>query len=80
MDAASAVNQDRLWDRLMAMARIGAIAGDGVNRACLTPLDREARRLLIGWARAIGSTSRSMTRPPISGCAAPAPIPTPPRC
>ncbi len=54
MDAASAVDQERLWDRLMQMARIGAIAGDGVNRACLTPLDREARRLLIGWARAIG--------------------------
>ena len=37
----------------MAMARIGAIAGDGVNRACLTALDREARRLLIGWAQTI---------------------------
>jgi N-carbamoyl-L-amino-acid hydrolase len=34
----------------MAMARIGAIPGDGVNRACLTPLDREARRLLCAWA------------------------------
>ena len=79
MDAAAAVNQDRLWDRLMAMARIGAIAGDGVNRACLTPLDREARRLLVGWARAIGPKSR-WTRPPISGCAAPAPIPRRRRC
>ena len=40
----------------MAMARIGAIPGDGVNRACLTELDRQARRLLIGWAREIGAT------------------------
>lgn len=39
----------------MAMARLGAIADDGVDRACLTPLDREARRLLIGWAEAAGA-------------------------
>ena len=35
---------------------IGAIPGDGVNRACLTELDRQARRLLIGWAKEIGAT------------------------
>jgi N-carbamoyl-L-amino-acid hydrolase len=52
---AAAVSETRQWDRLMAMARLGAIPGDGVNRACLTPLDREARRLLIDWARAIGA-------------------------
>lgn len=40
----------------MAMARIGAIPGDGVNRACLTELDREARRMLIGWARDAGAS------------------------
>jgi N-carbamoyl-L-amino-acid hydrolase len=38
------------------MARLGAIPGDGVNRACLTPLDRAARRLLIGWAAAAGAS------------------------
>jgi N-carbamoyl-L-amino-acid hydrolase len=54
--AAAAVSEQRQWDRLMAMARIGAIPGDGVNRACLTELDREARRLLIGWANDIGAT------------------------
>ena len=54
--AAGAVNEQRQWDRLMAMARIGAIPGDGVNRACLTALDREARRLLIGWAKEIGAS------------------------
>jgi N-carbamoyl-L-amino-acid hydrolase len=55
--AARAVNEQRQWNRLMAMARIGAIPGDGVNRACLTALDREARRLLIGWAKEIGASA-----------------------
>lgn len=50
------VDERRQWDRLMAMARIGAIADDGVNRACLTELDRQARRLLIDWARDIGAS------------------------
>jgi len=54
VSAAAAVSEARQWDRLMRMARIGAIPGDGVNRACLTDLDRQARRLLIGWARAAG--------------------------
>jgi N-carbamoyl-L-amino-acid hydrolase len=46
--------QARQWDRLMQMARIGAIPGDGVNRACLTDLDREARRLLLSWGKSLG--------------------------
>lgn len=50
------VDERRQWDRLMAMARIGAIPDDGVNRACLTELDRQARRLLIGWAQEIGAS------------------------
>lgn len=52
----SAVSEQRLWDRHQQMARLGAIPGDGVNRACLTPLDRAARRLLIGWAMEAGAT------------------------
>jgi len=52
--AAAAVSEARQWDRLMQMARLGAIPGEGVNRACLTDLDRKARRLLIAWAEAIG--------------------------
>jgi N-carbamoyl-L-amino-acid hydrolase len=55
-NAAAAVDEQRQWDRLMAMAKLGAIPGDGVNRACLTALDREARRLLIAWAEEIGAT------------------------
>ncbi len=50
-EAIAAVNEQRQWNRLMAMAELGAIPGNGVNRACLTELDRQARRLLIGWAR-----------------------------
>jgi N-carbamoyl-L-amino-acid hydrolase len=52
---AGAVSETRQWDRLMELARIGAIPGDGVNRQALTALDREARRLVIGWAEAAGA-------------------------
>jgi beta-ureidopropionase / N-carbamoyl-L-amino-acid hydrolase len=55
-DTPAAVSEKRQWDRLMAMAEIGAIADKGVNRACLTELDRKARRLLIRWAQEIGAT------------------------
>lgn len=54
-NAVAAVSEARQWDRLMQMAAIGAIPGEGVNRACLTDLDRQARRLLVGWAREIGA-------------------------
>ncbi len=54
--ASAAVSEARQWDRLMQMADIGAIPGDGVNRACLTPLDRAARRLLISWAASAGAS------------------------
>ena len=53
--AAAAVDEQRQWGRMMAMAQIGAIPGDGVNRACLTALDRQARRLLIDWANEVGA-------------------------
>jgi N-carbamoyl-L-amino-acid hydrolase len=54
--AIAAVNETRQWERLKAMAAIGAIPGDGVNRACLTALDRQARRVLIDWARQAGAS------------------------
>jgi N-carbamoyl-L-amino-acid hydrolase len=57
----AAVDEARQWNRLMEMAKLGAITGSdgepGVNRACLTPLDREARRLLISWAEKLGLTA-----------------------
>ena len=54
--ASAVVSEARQWQRLMDMAAIGAIPGDGVNRACLTPLDRQARRTLIAWAQEAGAT------------------------
>jgi len=51
-DAVNRVDQRRLWQRLMEMARIGAIPGNGVNRAAFSPEDIVARKLLLSWARA----------------------------
>ena len=51
-DAVNRVDQERLWRRLMEMARIGAIPGGGVNRAAFSRDDIAARKLLISWARA----------------------------
>ena len=50
-----AVDEARQWGRLMELAELGAIPGNGVNRAALTKLDRVARRLVIGWAEEIGA-------------------------
>jgi N-carbamoyl-L-amino-acid hydrolase len=50
-DAVHRVDQRRLWDRHMEMARIGAIPGNGVNRAAFSKEDIAARKLLIDWAR-----------------------------
>ncbi|MCC7428590.1 MAG: Zn-dependent hydrolase [Alphaproteobacteria bacterium] len=50
-NAVALVSERRLWDRMMAMAEIGAIPGNGVNRACLSKEDIRARRLLLTWAR-----------------------------
>ena len=53
------VSEARQWARLMALAEIGGFAVPGtddigVNRPCLTALDRQARRLMISWAQEIG--------------------------
>lgn len=50
-DAVARVSEERLWRRHMEMARIGAIPGNGVNRAALSQEDIAARKVLIGWAR-----------------------------
>ena len=51
-DAVDRVDGERLWRRHMEMARIGAIPGNGVNRAAFSAEDIAARRLLVSWARA----------------------------
>jgi len=54
---AGAVNSDRLWQRHMDMAKIGATGRGGVNRQALTQEDAQARALLIHWARERGFTA-----------------------
>ena len=49
-DAALRVNEERLWRRHADMAKIGAIPGNGVNRAALSREDIAARKLLLSWA------------------------------
>ncbi len=51
-DAVNRVDQRRLWQRHMEMARIGAIPDNGVNRAAFSKEDIAARKLLISWAHA----------------------------
>lgn len=53
-DAVARIDGERLWQRHMEMARIGALPGGGVNRAAFSKEDIAARRLLISWARAHG--------------------------
>jgi N-carbamoyl-L-amino-acid hydrolase len=55
-DAVGRVDQERLWQRLMEMAKIGAIPGSGVNRAAFSAEDITARKLLVSWAKARGFT------------------------
>ena len=50
------IDGDRLWSRLMEMAKIGATANGGVCRLALTDLDRQARDLFCQWAREAGCT------------------------
>lgn len=50
------VNQDRLWDSLMEMAKIGATPKGGCARLALTDLDKEGRDLFINWCKQAGCT------------------------
>ena len=56
--AALSIDRDRLWDSLMALARIGATDKGGVCRLALTDLDRQGRELFVRWAEAAGCTVR----------------------
>lgn len=49
-------SQDRLWDSLMSLARLGATPLGGVRRLALTELDGQARALVCGWLREAGCT------------------------
>jgi len=48
------VSSERLWQSLMALARLGATSKGGVCRLALTDLDRQARDLFVEWCEAAG--------------------------
>ena len=48
------VSSERLWQSLMALARLGATPKGGVCRLALTDLDRQARDLFVEWGEAAG--------------------------
>lgn len=52
------VNAERLWDRHMQMARIGAIEGGGNCRLAMSAGDAEARGLLAQWCAQAGLSLR----------------------
>ena len=50
------INGQRLWDTLMALAKIGATPKGGVCRLALTDLDKQGRDLVITWGKEQGMT------------------------
>jgi N-carbamoyl-L-amino-acid hydrolase len=48
------VDGARLWDSLMALARIGATPKGGVRRLALSELDGQGRDLFVRWCREAG--------------------------
>ncbi|MBN9499947.1 MAG: Zn-dependent hydrolase [Alphaproteobacteria bacterium] len=53
-DAASRIDETRLWQRHVDMAKLGGLSKGGVNRQALSAEDAAARRLIGGWAQARG--------------------------
>ena len=52
--ATGAVDEARLWRRMMDMAQFGATPAGGVNRAAFSAEDIQARKTLIDWASEFG--------------------------
>ncbi|OUS08179.1 Zn-dependent hydrolase [Rhodobacterales bacterium 52_120_T64] len=50
------INGERLWDSLMAMAKIGPGVAGGNNRQTVTDEDGEGRHLFQDWCKAAGCT------------------------
>src|SRR5262245_33397730 len=50
------INGKRLWDSIMAMAKIGATAGGGSHRLALSDEDKQGRDLFAEWSKAEGCT------------------------
>lgn len=54
------VNENRLWERLKALARVGAVpseSGGGIVRPAFGPAHAEAVRLVAGWMTEAGLTA-----------------------
>ncbi len=51
---AARIDEARLWQRHMEMARFGGTPAGGVNRQALSEADGEARRQIVGWAQGRG--------------------------
>jgi len=58
---APSIDADRLWQRLMRLAEIGATPKGGVDRQALSEGETEAWRLVIGWAREAGLVAETDT-------------------
>lgn len=52
------INAERLWQRLMDMAKIGATEKGGNTRLALSPEDSQGRAQLIEWGKSIGLVHR----------------------
>lgn len=48
------VNQDRLWESLMEMAKIGGTPKGGCARLALSDLDKQGRDLFVRWCKEAG--------------------------
>jgi len=75
--ASDHVREDRLWQRHMEMAKLGATAKGGVNRQALSAEDAAARKLLGGWAAARGY---EMFTPRVESSTGPTAFSPPSRC
>lgn len=53
------INEDRLWGRLMEIAKIGATPKGGVCRVTLTEEDKAGRLLFMNWCQEIGCSIRT---------------------
>lgn len=56
--AGAEIEAGRLWESLMAMAKVGATAAGGCNRQALTDLDRAGRDLFCRWCEEAGCAPR----------------------
>ena len=56
LEVARNVNEERLWERLMRLARIGESESGGVSRLALSNEETCARHLLIQWGAELGLT------------------------